>query len=114
MSRLMTIEAWIKENYTEGSEPDINKVMRWIENGNLASVTQENQIMIPEDAMYVSSIPRLGEEDIVCERSSRLVKKEGVPWYFLTRGGESTGPFETVEEAKQALHDFVSGISGKK
>lgn len=114
MSRLMTIEAWIKESYAEGSEPDIDKVMRWVENGNLVSVTEENQILIPEDAMYISGTPRSGEEDAAYNRSTRLVKKEGVPWYFLTRGGDSTGPFETVDEAKQALHDFVSRISGKK
>lgn len=114
MSRLMTIEAWIKANYAEGSGPGIDKVMRWIENGNLASVAEENLIMIPEDAMYVSDTPRSGEKDTAYSRSTRLVKKEGVPWYFLTRGGDSTGPFETVDEAKQALHDFVSEIRGKK
>lgn len=117
----MTIEAWIKENYTEGSEPGIEKVMRWIENGNLASVKEENQIMIPEDAMYVSDIPRSSEVDIAYDRTTRVaynrstrLVQNGVPWYFLTRGGDSTGPFETVEDAKQALHDFVSEIRGKK
>lgn len=114
MSRLITIEAWIKAHYAEGSEPGIDKVMRWIENRNLVSVTEENQVMIPEDAMYVSDTPRSGEKDAAYNRSTRLIKKEGVPWYFLTRGGDSTGPFETIEEAKQALHDFVSGISDKK
>lgn len=114
MSKLITIEEWIGTHYSDnpGQELDKDMVLRWIEDGQLSSVIKGDKILIPEGAMVISDDPRSGEAEVVHARSSRLVKN-GVPWHFLARGGESVGPFNTVEEAKQALHDFVTGIKDK-
>ena len=77
--------------------------------------------MNTDDTLYVTDIPRANEANdgydrttrVAYNRSTRLVQN-GIPWYFLTRGGESTGPYETVDEAKHALHNFVLEISARK
>lgn len=54
---------------------------------------------------------RFGDETPPAERSERLYREAtGDAWFFRTREGAPMGPFETVNEAQQALTDFIEFI----
>ena len=54
---------------------------------------------------------RFGDETPPAERSQRLYQEEAEgAWYFRTREGTPMGPFETPDEAQQALDDFIEFI----
>ncbi len=50
--------------------------------------------------------PRAGEEGPAPQRSNRFFTQGG-EWYFHTREGAAIGPFDTVGQATQGLHDFL-------
>ncbi|MDH5409047.1 MAG: DUF6316 family protein [Gammaproteobacteria bacterium] len=49
---------------------------------------------------------RFGEEGSVPFRTERIYKV-GNEWYFSIRKGTDQGPFETEEQAKAAMVEFV-------
>lgn len=53
--------------------------------------------------------PRDGEEGPVPIRSGRFYNENGL-WYVTTREGKPIGPFNTKEEAEQALTAFIEFI----
>lgn len=55
---------------------------------------------------------RMGEEATPPRRGGRLFRDadDGL-WYFMTREGRPMGPFDSEEEGRQALHDFLEYVS---
>lgn len=114
MGKLMTVDAWIRSRYVAESGPNRETVIEWIEQGKLPGEKQGEQYYIPEGACYISSEVRAGEAVVDAPRSGRMVKK-GVPWYFLTRDGEDNqGPFDTEDEARAALTNFLENMKNKR
>lgn len=53
------------------------------------------------------TIPRKGEQDIpMTFRSSRYFSI-GADWYFSTREGVDKGPYQSKEQAKEAVEKFI-------
>lgn len=55
---------------------------------------------------------RMGDESPPPRRGGRLFRDaDDGHWYFMTREGRPMGPFETEEEGRQALQDFLDYVS---
>ncbi len=57
----------------------------------------------------MSDESRFDDREVPPERlSTRLYQDETAGnWYFTTREGKSMGPFDTKDEARQGLEDFL-------
>lgn len=53
----------------------------------------------------------MGEEATPPRRGGRLFRDAGDGlWYFMTREGRPMGPFDSEDEGRQALHDFLEYV----
>lgn len=58
----------------------------------------------------ISARNRIGEPEVPCSRTERLVEQDSY-WFFTTREGVKVGPFDTRLEAAEGVNEYIDFIT---